>query len=155
MRGVWRLSSAPGLSSGVVQGHAAPMQATTKQGNLTLEHSTSGKGLSVWHGYSSGPLVLTTVIQLYRPIQAQEGVVMAEAAQPGSESGAVCNCSTECSVAGQPASHVYAALIIKTALYIASLYMPALAETCVRRMWICHVMCHVIVLLHALSVKTA
>ena len=81
MRGVWRLGSAPGLSSGVVQGHAAPVQATAKQCNLTLKHSTAGKGLSVWHGYSSGPLVLTTVIQLYRPIQAQEDVVTAEAAQ--------------------------------------------------------------------------
>ncbi len=86
VRGVWRLSSAPGLSSGVVQGHAAPMQATPKQGNLILQHSTAGEGLSVWHGYSSGPLVLTTVIQLYRPVQAQEDVVTAEAAQSGAES---------------------------------------------------------------------
>ena len=79
VRGVWRLSSAPGLSSGVVQGHAAPMQATAKQGNLILKHSTAGKGLPVWHGHSSGPLILTTVIQLYRPIQAYEDVVTAEA----------------------------------------------------------------------------
>ncbi len=86
VRGVWRLSSAPGLSSGVVQGHAAPVQATPKQGNLILKHSTAGEGLSVWHGYSSGPLVLTTVIQFYRPAQAHEDVVMAEAAQSGAGS---------------------------------------------------------------------
>ena len=86
VRGVWCLSSSPGLSSGVVQGHAAPVQATAKQGNLILKHSTAGKGLSVWHGYSSGPLVLTTVIQLYRPAQALADVVMAEAAQSGAGS---------------------------------------------------------------------
>ena len=59
-----------------------------------------------------------------------------------------------CSVEGRPASQVHAALVITPSLYQAAVYMPAVTETCVQRIWRRHTMCYVIVLLHALSVNT-
>ena len=67
MRCVWRFRSLPSLCDWVVHGHAAAMQAATKQSNLVLEHSTVCKRLPVGHGSPPRPFVLMPVIHLHRP----------------------------------------------------------------------------------------